>query len=126
MWEGGVRVPAIASWPGHIQAGTTTSAVFATMDIFATALDAAGVTYTGAVEAKSFLPVLLGKATSAPPRDVFFVRRDYPGGVHYGARSGDYKLVQMPQTVPSCSTTFETILRRPPTFRRRSPRSCSN
>jgi len=94
MWEGGVRVPAVASWPGHIQAGTTTSAVFATMDIFATALDAAGVTYTGAVEAKSFLPVLLGEAAAAPPRDLFFVRRDYPGGVHYGARSGDYKLVQ--------------------------------
>ena len=27
-------------------------------------------------------------------RDLFFVRRDYPGGVHYGARTGDYKLVQ--------------------------------
>jgi arylsulfatase A-like enzyme len=94
MWEGGVRVPAVASWSGHIQAGTTTSAVFAAMDIFATALEAAGVSYTGEVNAQSFLPVLLGKATAAPPRDLFFVRREYPGGVNYGARNGDYKLVQ--------------------------------
>ena len=94
MWEGGVRVPAVASWPGHVEAGTTTSAVFMTMDIFATTLDAAGVAYTGAVEARSFLPVLLGKATAGPARELFFVRRENPGGVHYGARSGDYKLVQ--------------------------------
>jgi arylsulfatase A-like enzyme len=94
MWEGGVRVPAVAAWPGRIQAGTTSPAVFLTMDIFATALEAAGVTYTGEMDAKSFLPVLLGKATAAPPRDVFFVEREYPGGVYYGARNGDYKLVQ--------------------------------
>ena len=94
MWEGGLRVPAAASWPGHIQAGTTTSAVFMAMDIFATALDAAGMAYGGQVEAQSFLPVLLGKATAALPREIFFVRRENPGGVHYGARSGDYKLVQ--------------------------------
>jgi arylsulfatase A-like enzyme len=94
MWEGGVRVPATASWPGHVEAGTTTSAVFMTMDIFATALDAAGVPCPGQVDAQSFLPVLLGKATVAQPRDIFFVRRENPGGVHYGARGGDLKLVQ--------------------------------
>lgn len=94
MWEGGVRVPAVAAWPGRIAAGTTTSAVFMTMDIFATALAAADIDYASAVEAQSFLPVVLGKTTAALPRDIFFVRREYPGGVHYGARSGDYKLVQ--------------------------------
>jgi arylsulfatase A-like enzyme len=94
MWEGGVRVPAVASWPGHVKPGTTSSAVFMTMDIFATTLDAAGIDYTGDIEAQSFLPVLFGKATAASPRDIFFVRRENPGGVHYGVRSGDYKLVQ--------------------------------
>jgi len=94
MWEGGVRVPAVASWPGRIPAGATTDAVFMTMDIFPTALAAAGIDYQGTVEAQSFLPVLLGQATAAPARDIFFVRRENPGGVHYGARNGDYKLVQ--------------------------------
>jgi arylsulfatase A-like enzyme len=94
MWEGGVRVPAAASWPGHIQAGATTAAAFLTMDIFATVLEAAGVPYGGPIDARSFLPVLLGQASAAPARDVFYVRREYPGGVNYGARNGDYKLVQ--------------------------------
>jgi arylsulfatase A-like enzyme len=92
MWEGGVRVPAIVRWPGHVTAGTTTGAVFATMDIFATALEAAAVAPASPVDARSFLPVLLGRATTAPARDLFFVRRE--GGVYYGARNGDYKLVQ--------------------------------
>jgi arylsulfatase A-like enzyme len=65
-----------------------------TMDIFATALEAAGIQYAGAAESRSFLPVLLGRETAAPARDVFFVRREAPGGVHYGARNGDYMLVQ--------------------------------
>jgi arylsulfatase A-like enzyme len=94
MWEGGVRVPAVVSWPGHIQGGTTTPAVFATMDIFPTVLDAAGIRYPGELDGRSFLPVLLGKATTAPPRPLFFVRREAPGGVYYGGRNGDFKLVQ--------------------------------
>lgn len=94
MWEGGIRVPAIARWPGHVGPGTTSGAVFMTMDIFATALEAAGIQDAGAVESRSFLPVLLGGETAAPARDIFFVRREAPGGVHYGARNGDYMLVQ--------------------------------
>jgi arylsulfatase A-like enzyme len=94
MWEGGVRVPALAAWPGRIPAGATTAEVFMTMDIFATALDAAGVAYAGPAEARSFLPALIRQDTESPPRDLFFVERETPGGVYYGVRSGDYKLVQ--------------------------------
>jgi len=94
MWEGGIRVPAIARWPGHVAPGTTSGAVFMTMDIFATALEAAAIQYGGAAESRSFLPVLLGRETAAPARDIFFVRREAPGGVHYGARNGDTMLVQ--------------------------------
>jgi arylsulfatase A-like enzyme len=94
MWEGGVRVPAVAAWPGRVPAGATTSAVAMTMDIFATVLDAAGIDYAGPVEARSFLPVLLGNQPSEATRELFFVERETPGGVYYGVRSGDYKLVQ--------------------------------
>jgi arylsulfatase A-like enzyme len=94
MWEGGVRVPAVVAWPGRVPAGAATSAVAMTMDIFATALDAAGIHYAGPVEARSFLPVLLGNLPREATRELFFVERETPGGVYYGVRSGDYKLVQ--------------------------------
>ena len=41
-WEGGMRVPAIAWWPGTIAAGMTTDALATTMDLFTTALNLAG------------------------------------------------------------------------------------
>ena len=36
LWEGGVRVPAIMRWPGHIRPRTTTAQVAITMDFTAT------------------------------------------------------------------------------------------
>ena len=42
VWEGGIRVPAFASWPGVIPAGVTTPQVASTLDWSATILAAAG------------------------------------------------------------------------------------
>ena len=44
MYEGGHRVPFIASWPGVIAAGTTNSATVMTMDLFPTFAKLAGAT----------------------------------------------------------------------------------
>jgi arylsulfatase A-like enzyme len=43
-WEGGVRVPAIAYWPGAIQAGRVSDGLFDLSDLFNTSLALAGVT----------------------------------------------------------------------------------
>ena len=43
VWEGGHRVPAIASWPGRINPGTVTDATVMTMDITPTLVKLAGV-----------------------------------------------------------------------------------
>jgi arylsulfatase A-like enzyme len=42
LWEGGIRVPAIIRWPGHVPAGKTTAQVGITLDLTATILTAAG------------------------------------------------------------------------------------
>jgi len=42
-WEGGMRVPCILRWPGHLPAGGVSSDLAATMDLFATILVAARV-----------------------------------------------------------------------------------
>jgi len=43
-WEGGVRVPMVARWPGHIPAGSKTNALQSHEDVYVTLAAAAGLT----------------------------------------------------------------------------------
>ncbi|HEV3446187.1 MAG TPA: sulfatase [Gemmataceae bacterium] len=59
-WEGGVREPGIAWWPGKIKAGVVSSELAATMDLFTTSLQLAGaeVPADRPIDGKSMLPIL--------------------------------------------------------------------
>jgi len=98
MYEGGLRVPGAARWPGKIKPGSHTEWVALSMDVFPTVLEVAGVKPPANIDAVSFLPALLGANNSDPKREVYFVRRE--GGAPYGAktieavRRGDWKLIQ--------------------------------
>ena len=61
-WEGGVRVPAIANWPGMIEPGRISDGLFDLMDLFNTSLALAGIEdkipterYIDGVDQTSFL-----------------------------------------------------------------------
>jgi arylsulfatase A-like enzyme len=60
MYEGGVRVPFIAVWNGHIQPGTTSAHPAAFYDLMATFAEAAGIEAPADTDGLSILPVLLG------------------------------------------------------------------
>ncbi len=101
MYEGGLKVPAVAVWPGKIHPGTVTEQIAITMDLFPTICDLAGADATTAVDSISILPTLLGQPQTGDgsnPRDLFFVRRE--GGLQFNGlciralRRGDWKLVQ--------------------------------
>lgn len=87
IWEGGHRVPAIASWPGKIAAGSETAATALTMDLFPTMLEAAGIKAPGNLDGVSLLP-LMAKGEPLAERTVFW---DVNGGS--AARRGPWKLV---------------------------------
>jgi arylsulfatase A-like enzyme len=97
MYEGGLRVPGVVRWPDHVAPGTHSNRVALLMDIFPTALEAAGLTPPAGLDGVSFLPTLLGEAQPEPVRDLYWVWRE--GGVlHQGdtveaLRQGDWKLV---------------------------------
>ena len=97
LYEGGLRVPLIAAWPGRIGPGTESARVGLTMDLYATICEAAGVPLDRRVDGRSLLPALLGKETAAPTRDLFWMRREggarYRGQDYYAVRRGPWKLL---------------------------------
>lgn len=60
VYEGGIRVPMIASWPGRIQPGSVSNHISAFYDVLPTLCDAAGVKAPANTDGISFLPTLLG------------------------------------------------------------------
>ncbi len=95
-WDGGMREPTLAWWPGTIEAGTVSDAVGSTMDLFPTALELAGaeVPSDRTIDGESLLPVFLNP--DAEGRDhVFFYRgeqvfavRRGPWKAHFRTQSG--------------------------------------
>ena len=87
-WEGGMRVPGIAWWPGRIQPDGVTSIPASTMDLFVTSLTLAGapVPSNRVIDGTDLAPVFAGK--SLPARPFFYYRKDQLAAV----RLGDFKL----------------------------------
>jgi len=68
MYEGGIRVPACAVWPGKIRPGSRSDRVVLTMDLLPTICHAAGLglDFHPAFDGQSILPTLLGKTQPEP------------------------------------------------------------
>ena len=66
LWEGGIRVPFIARWPGHITPGTTVDEMAISTDLFATLGLAGGgeLPKNVIIDSKDILPLIQGKAKS--------------------------------------------------------------
>jgi len=61
LYEGGIRVPFIARWPGHIQAGSINKHIGAFWDFLPTACEIAGIPAPNNIDGISFLPALIGE-----------------------------------------------------------------
>jgi arylsulfatase A-like enzyme len=61
LYEGGIRVPAIAWWPGRIAPGTKSDEPLAGYDWLATACELAGADVPVVTDGISYVPTLLGQ-----------------------------------------------------------------
>jgi arylsulfatase A-like enzyme len=61
LYEGGIRVPMIACWPGTITEGTTSEHISAFWDMVPTFTELAGVPAPEAIDGISMVPALLGR-----------------------------------------------------------------
>jgi arylsulfatase A-like enzyme len=89
-WEGGVRVPFLVQWKGHLPAGTVYDQPVIQLDILPTALAAAGVSppADAKFDGVNLLPYLEGKKEGAPHAALF-----WRFGEQTAVRKGDWKLV---------------------------------
>jgi arylsulfatase A len=87
-WEGGMREPLLAWWPGTIAAGVTVADMASAMDLFVTVLKLAGAEppQDRILDGHDLRPALLG--TGPSPRQVMFYYRD---DELYAVRKGSYK-----------------------------------
>ena len=93
-WEGGMRVPGIAWWPGKIKP-TVQRTLACTMDLFTTSLKLAGADVPGdrPIDGLDIRPLLFGTGTVS--REAYFY---YRGTRLMAARSGDFKAHYMTQS----------------------------
>lgn len=93
LYEGGIRVPFIARWPGRIPAGRTEEAPIHFADMLPTLAAVAGAAAPEGSDGVSLLPTLLGQP-QPELRDRLLLWEFYEGGYKVAARRGDWKVVR--------------------------------
>lgn len=91
LYEGGIRVPMIARWPGQVKAGAVSDQVWANWDVFPTLLDVAGVSEIPVRDGVSMKPALVsGTAVAHGPLYWEFHERGFSQAV----RKDNWKLLK--------------------------------
>jgi arylsulfatase len=93
LYEGGIRVPMIARWPGKIEAGQTTDHISAFCDVMPTIAEITGTKAPEQIDGISFAPTLFGKPEEQRQHD--FLYWEFPGyGGQQAVRMGPWKGVR--------------------------------
>jgi arylsulfatase A len=100
VYEGGLRIPLIVRWPGHIPSGKVVEAPVVNTDWLPTLLELAGLSVPSGLDGVSLAPLLAGRG-EAPRRSLFWHFPHYTnqGSRPSGAmRAGDWMLVEFYDT----------------------------
>ncbi|HVY70592.1 MAG TPA: arylsulfatase, partial [Verrucomicrobiae bacterium] len=93
LYEGGIRVPFIAWWPGHIKPGSVSDSVGAFWDFLPTAAELAKAKPPEQTDGISLVPVLLGEEPKQ--RHDFLYWEFHENGSKQAVRMGDWKAVRL-------------------------------
>jgi len=103
LYEGGIRVPLIAKWPGKISAGTVTDHASAFWDMLPTLAEITGSEAPDDLDGISFVPTLLGQPDQQQHQYLYWEFHEKDG--RRALRQGDWKLVQYQVGLPEETTT---------------------
>jgi arylsulfatase len=88
-YEGGIRVPLVARWPGRIAGGMCSDHISAFWDVMPTVLEAVGARVPEGLDGLSFLPTLEGSSDQREHEYLYWEHRSYGG--QQTVRMGDWK-----------------------------------
>ena len=97
LYEGGIRVPMIARWPGMIEAGAISDHVWAFYDVMPTLAELAGVEPPDSTDGISAVPALLGEDNAGRPQETHtHLYWEHPSrdSLMQAVRMGDWKAVR--------------------------------
>lgn len=90
LYEGGIRVPFIARWPGTIEQGIASDHISASWDILPTFAELAGVQAPAGIDGVSMAPTLRGQAIRQEKHEILYWEFQQKRAL----RMGDWKAVQ--------------------------------
>jgi arylsulfatase A-like enzyme len=107
LYEGGIRVPAIARWPGKIKTGVS-DVPWAFCDIFPTFLSAASAQIPSGLDGRNLMPLFLGREKTSSERPLYWEAWGYnfnakslrPESFTQAARWGDWKAIRPKANAP--------------------------
>ena len=91
VYEGGIREPFIARWPGKVSPGTVSDHISAFWDFLPTACEIAGVSFPSNIDGISYLPALTGKENQHEHEYLYW--EYYGKGGKKALRKGQWKAV---------------------------------
>lgn len=93
MFEGGIRVPFLLSWPGNLPAGKTDDRPVIALDLTVTSLHLAKAPVDGKLDGVNLMPHLTGGKTDEPVHEALFWRNTTIQRTDFAVRSGSLKLL---------------------------------
>jgi len=94
LYDGGIRVPLLARWPGKIKAGSISEHVGYFGDFMATAAELAGAKMPSGFDSISFVPALLGQAKKQKQHEYLYWEF-HERGFKQAIRMSDWKAVRL-------------------------------
>lgn len=96
LYDGGIRVPMIVRWPGHISSGTTSDLPWAFWDVLPTLAELAGATAPERLDGISVVPTLVGAQRAGRKQEPheFLYWEFHEPGLKQSVRNGDWKALR--------------------------------
>ncbi len=92
LYEGGIRVPMIVQWPGHIKEGEQTDFMCSFWDMMPTFRSIIGAQTPETMDGISLLPLLEGREGQQEHKDLYF---EFAERSSQAARKGPWKLIRL-------------------------------